>query len=164
MIIPIGTKSSLALRPKVTICLIAINVIVAIISFPLMKKTEKDFFKVYRQLYANEIRLYQAEYKPNDKFNTYLQSHFEDSIKQIEIAKDYIDLQIGIMQALSLIGASIEDIESYEEELAERTELFYADLNDGSGEIFDEWKHLKAKEDKIVQSNIVYSFGLTPKR
>ena len=164
MIIPIGTKSSLALKPKVTIGLIIANVIVAIISFPLMKESEKDLFKVYRHLYANQIRLYVAEHRPNERFDPYFQGHFESSLKQIETAEDYIDLEIGIMEALSFVNATIEDIESYGEELLERTELFYADLHDGSDEIFDDWKRLKSKEEKILQANVVYALGLTPKK
>ena len=48
-IIPIGTKSSLALKPKLTIGLIAANVIVALITVPLMIRTESDLFKVQRE-------------------------------------------------------------------------------------------------------------------
>ena len=65
-IIPIGTKSSLALKPKVTIGLIVVNIVIALITLPLGLQTVKGLFKAQRDRYAAEVRLYLNEHADNE--------------------------------------------------------------------------------------------------
>lgn len=166
MIIPIGTKSTLALRPAITIGLIAANIIVAIISFPLSMNTEKKVFEVRRDRYARQVKLFIAEQETatDNPYDTYLRRHTDGAVKKIENARDYYDLEMAIMDALLLSGASFDELEEFEQVLAERTELDYMDIIDGTAEDFDEWTRLRAREEKTIAGDVVYSFGLVPSK
>jgi membrane associated rhomboid family serine protease len=161
-IIPVGTKSSLALKPKVTIGLIAVNILVATITIPLGMQTEKDFFKVERDLYAREVRLYLNERYDDDGYR--VGPSVERFIADIEQAGDYYDLEYAIMEALYFAGASFEDLEAYEKELDERTELYYASAFDGSADTFAEWQRLRAKEETIIDGHVIQQLGLVPNK
>lgn len=163
-IIPIGTKSSLALKPKVTIGLIAVNILIAMITFPLGFQAHKNLFKVQRERYAHEIRLYLTEHPIDEGGGFRYGPSIEELVREIEKAEDYIDLEIAVMEALLYAGADIEDLEEYEKVLDERTELHYIDSFDGSEYTFSQWKQIKAKEDKVMEGNVVYALGLVPSK
>ncbi|UCF04469.1 MAG: rhomboid family intramembrane serine protease [bacterium] len=165
MIIPIGTKSSLALKPMLTIGLIVTNVIIAMITFPLSMGTEKSLFKVRRDRYAEQVKLYISEHGDSDgSYNIYIQRQIDRSIKEIENAEDYFDLEMAIMDAILLSGASFEDLEEFGTELAERTDLDYINAEFDQSESFSEWKRLMAKEEKVIQGNVSFAFGLVPSK
>jgi len=163
MIIPIGTKSSLALKPKVTIGLIVINFIIAAIPLPLMLQAEKDFLKVQKQRYTRQIQLYLLEQPPGQYSNIFIASTIENTLRELEEAEDFTDFQIELYTALSMMDIDFEELERYGEELEERTTIHYMNSDEGSP-AFEEWKRLRAKEESIINGNINFALGLVPSK
>lgn len=164
MIIPIGTKGSLALKPTMTIGLIVANIIVAILTFPIAHQSQKALFETQRELYAREVSLYIADHRDDGEYAGYLDGSVDNAFGKIETAEDYYDLQMYIMEAMGAAGFDPNDLEQFEEELIARTEEHYAGSFDGTYDAFAEWKRLKAKEDKILEGNVVQVLGLVPSR
>ncbi len=161
-IIPIGTKSSLALKPKVTIGLIAVNIVIALITLPLGFQAAKGLFKVQRDRYASEVRLYLNEHARDEDGGYRYGPSTEELVRDIERSEDYIDLEVAVIEALMYAGGDFEDLEEYEKVLDERTELHYIDSYDGSEMNFNEYKRLKAKEDKVMGGHVNFALGLVP--
>lgn len=164
LIIPIGTKGSLALKPKMTIGLIIANVVVALLTFPIGHHSGKNLFKTQRELYAREVSLYIADHREGDENTGYLDGFVNGAIEKIETADDYYDLQMHIMEAMGTAGFDANDLDEYEEELLARTDDYYDNPFDASYDAFTDWKRLKAKEEKILKGNVVQSLGLVPSR
>lgn len=164
ILIPIGTKGSLALKPKMTIGLIIINIIIAVFTFPLAHHSEKQLFTIHRDIFAKEIRLYVSEHREDSELSSYLDGYIESAIQQIETAEDYFELEMYMVEAITAAGLDIEDFESYEDELLARSDDYYAGSFDGSYDTFTDWKRLKAKEDKILNGDVIHVLGLVPNR
>lgn len=164
ILLPIGTKSSLALKPKITIGLIIANIIIAVFTFPLANQNSEEIFKVQRDRYARQVQLFIAEHSSKNSDNVYFQAEIEGSAGRIEKAEDYYELEMEVMETLYLAGASIEDLEAHEAELLERTDDYYAESDYETVELFTEWKRLKAKEDKVLQGNVIFALGLVPSK
>ncbi len=162
--IPIGTKSTLALKPKLTIGLIATNIIVAIISFPLMIQTEKKCFEVQRERLATELRLLVKDRSHSDDSYEYQNMFIDGSFKNIEKTSDYSELEFELIESMSLLGVTFEDLEDYEEELKGKTEQDFIHRPDGMADDFAEWKRLIAKEEAAFNRNINFSLGLIPSK
>jgi membrane associated rhomboid family serine protease len=162
-VIPIGTKASLALKPKVTISLIAINVLIGLFTFPMMMQTEKDLLKVQRERYAMQVRLYISEHSSESSYDRYFDSHIHEAVRDIKNAEDYYELEVGVMEALTYAGVDIDDLQDYENVLAEREESYY-ELYDDQIYDFREWKRLYEKEDKVLSANVIHSLGLVPSK
>lgn len=163
MIIPIGTKSTLALKPKLTIGIIAANVIIAIITTPMMIQSEKNLFQAQRGKYACQARLYLAEHQVSDTPYSFVRSHMHETIGNIENAEDYLELEIEIAKFATFVGATLEEIEEFERELLDRTAEYYDESEFGIAETFREWRTLKAREERIVSKNVIHSLGLIPR-
>jgi membrane associated rhomboid family serine protease len=161
-IIPIGTKSSLALKPKVTIGLIAVNILIALITIPLGLQSAKSLFKVQRDRYASEVRLYLNEHARDNEGGYRYGPSTEELVWNIQQSEDYYDLEVAVIEALTYGGGGFEDLEAYEKVLDERTELHYIDSYDGSEQTFTEYKRLKAKEDKVMGGHVNFALGLVP--
>ncbi len=164
IIIPIGTKGSLALKPKMTIGLIVVNIVIALFTFPIAHQSQKNLFKTQRELYAREVSLYIADHRQDGEYAGYLDGYVDNTIEMIETAEDYYDLQMYIMEAMGAAGFDANDLEEYEGELRGRTEEYYAGSFGASYDAFADWKQLKAKENKILHGNVVQVLGLVPSR
>ncbi len=162
MIIPIGTKSTLALKPKVTISLIAACTLIYIFSFLQGGQTGEELFKLHRKLYASQVRLYLYDRSADSGKGPYLDPQGEAGIEMIERADDYSDMQIGIMEAMNMSCTAIETIQEYEKVLVERNEDYYPDGI--ARDELNEWNRLKNREDDILNSHVTYALGLVPSK
>jgi membrane associated rhomboid family serine protease len=162
-IIPIGTKSTLALKPKLTIGLIAVNILVSIITIPLMMQSQSDLFKVQRERFARQLELYLREKSPASIFGNSFQGSVSGAIGEIEKAKDYQSLRIALLAALSTSGVSPQAFEDYEKTLRGRTESAFMSIG-GAMALFEEWKTLVAREERIVQGSVFNTLGLIPSK
>ena len=161
-IIPIGTKSSLALKPKLTIGLIAANIIVALITVPLMIQTESDLFKVQRGRFAGQIRLYAQEHPRDALLTSPSGASMDQSLQELESAKDFQSFQYALFKSLAASGITAEEFQKYEETLRSRSEEYY--LGSESDAAFGEWKQLCARESTIVEGSVLNRFGLIPSK
>ncbi|MBN1163816.1 MAG: rhomboid family intramembrane serine protease [Candidatus Krumholzibacteriota bacterium] len=163
MIIPIGTKAALALKPKVTISLIAICFLVHLFSSLLGGQAEEDLFRVHKRLYASQVRLYLIEKSSSSNSSVYLGKTAEEGIRIIEEADNYADIQYGIMHATGLTCTAIEKIEDFGKVLKKREDGHYAEGSDGQYE-FENWKRLKGKEDDVLNAHVNFALGLVPSK
>jgi len=163
-IIPIGTKSTMALKPKLTIALIAANILVSIITIPLMLQTESDLFKVQRVRLARQIELYVKEKPAATILGAPSQSAVNGAVGQIEEAKDFRSFQMALYTTLCALGISPQEYQSYEKTLRVRNESFYRATGGEAEELFGEWKRLVAKEAKITDGSVLNRFGLIASR
>ena len=164
MIIPIGTKSSLALKPIMTIGLIAVNIIIALITLPLGGRLERKMFEAQKGRYAAQLRLYLMEHQGyKDPYN-YGSRYIEGSIDGLERTEDYTDFQMELFGILSIIDLSFEELESYGATLDGRDDAFYDDLTYGESEAFYEWRKQREKEENVLNGHINFALGLKPNR
>jgi len=163
IIIPIGAESSVALKPKVTITLIVINIVVFLISVPVSINSEKQLLKLEARLYAKLIELYALEHR-YDKASDNLYSGDGDAIGDLSRSKTPDEFRQNYIRALSLHGLSPETLSSYEKTISERDESFYYDKGDKLLQAFIDWKILKDKEETLIAADINYFFGLIPSR
>jgi membrane associated rhomboid family serine protease len=161
-IIPIGTASSLALKPKLTIGLIAANVLVAIVTIPLMIVTGGDLFMVQRVRYAREIKLYLEDQKPGTILLNLSGTSTDQLLDEVERAKDSRSFQVSIFRAMSASGITAEDLTRFEETLGTRDRTYYA--GSANEEIFGEWERLRAREQAIIDGSVLNRFGLIPSK
>jgi membrane associated rhomboid family serine protease len=159
-IIPIGTKSSLALTPKLTIGLIAANVLVAIITVPLMIQTESDLFRVQRVRFARQIELYLDEHPAKVTPASILGKSLGQSLQDLESAKDFQSFQAALSNALAMSGVTAEAFQNYERILRSRGEDYY--LGSKNDAAFSEWRLLRTREETIVARSVLHRFGLVP--
>ena len=163
MIIPIGTKAALALKPKVTIGLIAACIIVHILASTLSGQTGEEMFKVHRDLYAQQVRLYILDKSRDGGLPGHMTPAAAHGIEMMELADGYYDLEMGLIEAMGGSYSAFGDIESYGRELAERDESYYPEFSDEIN-VFAEWKRLKKRETKVLDSHVNYALGLVPSR
>ena len=163
-IIPIGTKSSLALKPKITIGLIVINILIGIITFPLMMQSETGLLDIQRDRYANQVRLYIADHPEDFRSDEQVWMIEQEYLPMMESAEDWFDLEYALMGALSIMRIDFEQLEEFGKVLEERTPDYYADATSNGYWHFDEWKSQMARERKHRESNVIHMFGLVPSK
>jgi len=161
MIIPIGTKSSLALKPKLTIGLIAANAIVAAITIPLMLTTESALLRVRGERFATQIRLYLEDHQREDAFALIPSAGVEPALRELETAKDVQGLQIALYNSFQTTGILPGEFESYKETLRSGGESDRGSAIGSSG-MLAAWKTLCAKEQEISDGSVLNRFGLIP--
>ena len=162
MIIPIGTKSSLALKPVMTIGLIIVNTIIAIITLPLGSQTEHKIFEAQRERYGRQLELFIIDHSNPRYDDTFGRRYINDSIKEINSAEDYMDLEMKLFGVLSMLDITFEDLEEYGAELEERSDSYYENKTYAEMEIFFEWERLREKEDKAFNGHVNFALGLKP--
>ncbi|MCK4350988.1 MAG: hypothetical protein KAX13_09020, partial [Candidatus Krumholzibacteria bacterium] len=91
MIIPIGTKSPLALKPVMTIGLIIINTIIAIITLPLGSQTDRKIFEAQRERYSRQLELFVIDHSNPKYDDIFGRRYIKESIDELESADDYTD-------------------------------------------------------------------------
>jgi membrane associated rhomboid family serine protease len=164
MIIPIGTKSSLALKPIITIGLIAVNIIIAIITLPLGGRLERKMFEAQKGRYSAQLRLYLMEHEGYDDPFNFGSRYIEESIDGLERAEDYADFQMELFGILGMIDLSFEELEMYGAELEGREDSFYEDLSYAESEAFYEWRRQRDREEKVLNGHVNFALGLKPTR
>jgi membrane associated rhomboid family serine protease len=163
MIIPIGTKADLALKPKVTIGLIAACIIVHIIASTMSGQTGDEMFRVHRDLYAQQVRLYVMDRNGENGLPGYVSPEAAAGIQRMEEAEDYYELEMGLIEAMGGSYNAFDDIESFGRELAGREDSYYPELSQEASD-FADWKRLKERETKVLDSHVNYALGLVPSR
>ncbi|MBD3179165.1 MAG: rhomboid family intramembrane serine protease, partial [Candidatus Latescibacteria bacterium] len=157
IILPIGTKSSIAFKPKMTISLIVINVIIAIISFAGSGYDQSDLLEAQRGRYLQQTKLYVMkmgqEYEAPD---------IRESLYQIDNANNLIEMQTAIIDVIGRVGGTINDYQSFGNELSGREESTFTNV--AELELFREWKESRADEIKVMVGGINYSYGLIPSK
>jgi membrane associated rhomboid family serine protease len=164
MIIPIGTKSSLALKPMMTIGLIVVNVIIAAVTLPLGGSIERKMFEAQKGRYAAQLRLYLMEHQGYEDPFDFGSRYIEESISGLERADDYTDFQMELFGILSMIDLSFEELEMYGETLESRDDSFYEDLSYSESETYIEWRRQRDREDKVLNGHVNFALGLKPNR
>ena len=164
MIIPIGTKSSLALKPLMTIGLIAVNVVVAAVTLPLGGRFERRMFEAQKGRYAAQIRLYLMEHEGYDDPFDFGSRYIEETIGGLERAEDYADFQAELSGILGMIDLSFDELERYGATLGGRDESFYEDRSYAESEAFYEWRALRDSEEKALNGHVNFALGLRPNR
>ncbi len=160
-IIPIGTKSTLALKPKVTIILIAICITVHILTSISGGRVVEGLISVHPGLYANQVHLYLLENPSGDNEQGYVNDYQLAAITRIRHAKDYITIENGIYTALGGSCGAIGKLEEFGDVLLSRDDSFYAGSREQS-DLFADWKTCKGEEDEVLSGLVTYSFGLVP--
>jgi len=163
MIIPIGTKADLALKPKVTIGLIAACIIVHIIASTMSGQTGEDMFLVHRDLYVQQTRLYIMDKNHDDGLPGYIDPEAANGIEMMENAEDYYDLEMGLIKAMGGSYNAFDDVEAFGLDLAERDESYYPELSQEASD-FADWQRLKKRETDVLDSHVNYALGLVPGR
>ena len=162
IIIPIGTKSTLALKPIVTISLIAICGVVHIFSSMSGGNITEKLITVYPDLYADQVHLYLLE-NPEEEDLPYLNEYQHAAISQIRGAKEYYTIEEGIYQAFDGSCGCIDKIEKFGDILLSRNDSYYSDSPEQS-ELFQNWKIFKKKEDRVLAGLPSFSLGLVPRK
>jgi membrane associated rhomboid family serine protease len=163
MIIPIGTRAELALKPKITIGLIAACIIVHILAATMSGQSGEEMFRVHRDLYAQQTRLYIMDKSRDGGLPGHISPEAAHGIEMMEQAEDYYDLEMGLIEAMGGSYNAFDRIESYGRKLAERDESFYPEYSEETSE-FTEWKRLKKREAKVLDGHVNYALGLVPGR
>ncbi len=163
MIIPIGTKADLALKPKVTIGLIAACIIVHILASTMSGQTGEEMFRVHRDLYARQVRLYIMDRSRDGGLPGYISPEAASGIEMMENSEDYYNLQMGLIEAMGGSCNAFADVEEFGIELGNRDESFYPEFSEEASD-FDDWKRLKKRENKVLDSHVNYALGLVPGR
>jgi len=163
IVIPIGTRSTLAMKPRVTIGLIVACVLVHVTAMTLSSRSGKDMLEVHRELYAAQMRLYLLDMSAGEDGRGFITPRQANAIHMIETAGDYFELQMGIVEAIGGSCSSFGAFEKFGEVLAERDPGHYPVLSEAS-DAFDDWKRMKAREEKVLGRHINYAFGLIPSR
>jgi membrane associated rhomboid family serine protease len=163
MIIPIGTRADLALKPKVTIGLIAACVIVYILTSTMSGHTGREMFEVHRDLYTQQVRLYIMDRSRDGGVPGFISPAAASGIEKMENAEDYYELEAGLVSAMGGSFSAIDDIEDFGKELAGRDASYYPEFSQEANDLAD-WKRLKKLEQKVLDSHVNYALGLVPAR
>jgi membrane associated rhomboid family serine protease len=163
MIIPIGTKSSLALKPKLTIGLIAANVVVAAITLPLMIRTESSLLKVRGERLAVEIRLFLAERSNANAPFGVSPGVVEEALGDLEAARNMQSLQLALYNALLTANIQPGEFEKYERTLRQR-DTSEGGADTGASDLLAARKALRTREQEISDGSVFGRFGLLPGR
>jgi membrane associated rhomboid family serine protease len=162
MIIPIGTQSSLALKPKLTIGIIAANIVVALITMPLMLRTGNELLMVQRERFAKQIRLYIIEHPRDGLLASVPSAGVDESIQELETAKDVRSFQFALYRTLQITGVPPEVFREYENALRSKGGMNDTDSEMGFSGMLAEWNALRAKEQRIADGNVLNRLGLIP--
>ena len=157
IILPIGTKSSIAFKPKVTISLIVINVIIAIISFSGLGNDRSSLLEIRSSRYLEQTKLYVIEMGEE-----YESSEIRECLYRIEHSQNLIEMQTAVIEVIGRVGGSIRDYQEFENELSRKDEDYFDNL--AELEMFRNWKQHRAAETRIMVGEINYSYGLIPSR
>ncbi len=163
MIIPIGTKAELALKPKVTIGLIATCVLVYLVVSAMARQTGRELFEVHRDLYTKQVRLYLADRNGGIGEPGRIDPAEALGISMMENAGNYYELQVGLVSAMGGSTDALLDIEDFGDVLAQRDDSYYSPFSLEADE-FADWKRLKKREEKVAGSHVNYVLGLVPDR
>ncbi len=163
-LIPIGTKSELALKPKLTIGLIVVNIVIAIITIPLMLNTQDELFDVQKNRLARQLKLYISDHRGELPDNPYVERELDENIEELAGARSYDQLNCRLYTVLAYLGIDYSQLEEYGTELDNRGEEYYQSSFTDSGWLLKEWKKLKAEEDQIMSRNVNHSLGLIPQK
>lgn len=163
LIIPVGTKSTLALKPKITLTLIAICIIVHILSGMSGGSVRGDIFKIHRDMYSAQVHLYLLENDPFYQENGYFEEMQQYGLESIKSSGSYEELESAIFQAMGNSFTCFADLEKFGNELYARDDSYYAteELKHG---LFTDWKRLSAREDKALGGLVSYNLGLVPRK
>lgn len=163
-IIPIGTKTELALKPKITIGLIAVNIIIAVITIPLMMNTQGKLFNLQKKRISKQIKLYIIDHREELPNNQYIERELNQRIEEISVAKSYDQLNCRLYAILTFLGIDYDQLEQYGAELGERKENYYQNSFSESSWLLQDWKKLRAQEDQAMNQNVNHTFGLVPQK
>ena len=163
IIIPIGTKSTLALKPIVTISLIVLCVVVHIFSNMSSGNITEKLITVYPELYADQVHLYILEKQAENYEPMELNEYQLSAISQIRNAKEFYTIEEGIYQALDGSCSCFDNIEKFGTLLLSRSDSHYSD-SPVQSELFKNWKISKDKEDKVLAGLPSFSLGLVPRK
>lgn len=164
MIIPIGTKSPLALKPVMTIGLIIINTIIAIITLPLGNQTDRKIFEAQRERYSRQLELFVIDHSNPKYDDIFGRRYIKESIDELQSADDYTDLEIKLFGILSMLDITFEELEEHGAVLEERSDSYYDDKTYSEMEVFFEWELLREKEEKAFNGHVNFALGLKPTR
>jgi membrane associated rhomboid family serine protease len=162
MIIPIGTKSTLALKPIMTIGLIVVNIIIAVITLPLAGHMESKIFEAQKERYAVQLKLYLIEHGGYDDPYSYMSRYVEDSLRKLTECEDYTDFEIELFGILSMLELSFEELEEFGTVLQERDDTYYDNRSYAESETYYEWQALVEKEERVFLGHVNFAFGLKP--
>ncbi len=161
-IIPIGTKSSLALKPRLTLGLIAVNVVVAAVTIPVMLRMERNLFGAQRARLARQMELFLDDHGGPSRSAAPFVPAGGGTVAAIEDAPDPASLDYALAAALAASGKTPEDFMRFERILRARMD---ADRGFGAdAALFAEWKRLLEREERIVEDNVQNALGLVPSR
>lgn len=162
LVLPIGTKGSLALKPKLTIALIAANAVVALLTLPLVHHAGKDLFRVQCERFSLQLRLYVEEYPCEHLTAGSAGERGENASLEIERAEDPRGLELALLEAFVQCGVDPDDFRRYETTLRERDDFHYlGDRNDGAA-LFAEWREIERKEARLAEGGVFNRLGLVP--
>ncbi|MCK4537903.1 MAG: rhomboid family intramembrane serine protease [Candidatus Krumholzibacteria bacterium] len=161
-IIPVGTKSALALKPKVTISLIVICIVVHMLTSMTGGDIQSDLFKVERKIYHVQVHLFLLE---NDEF--YLENGYIDNLQEMAMdgiagSSDYADLESNIFTAMGNSFSCFKDLESFGNTLYKRDASFY-EGEPFRQELLAKWKDIQKKEESVLNRIPSFSLGLVPR-
>ena len=165
LILPIGTKSSIAFKPKLTISLIVINTLIAVVTFINPGHNETALLKVQKERFAHQIRLYAIEKIDTEERGGNLSFEIELAITEVRNSSNYHDLKTGLFKAIYLVNdGNIDDFREFEKTLKDRSPNFYLKSSAETIDSFDKWEICKEKEVRVAIGKINYSYGLVPSR
>ncbi|MCK4548999.1 MAG: rhomboid family intramembrane serine protease [Candidatus Krumholzibacteria bacterium] len=151
------------MKPKVTIGLIAACIIVHILASAMSGQTGEEMFRVHRDLYAQQVRLYILDRSRDGGVPGYISPEAANGLEMMENAEDYYNLETGLIAAMDGSYHAFDDIEEFGLELGDRDESYYPEFSEEASE-FDDWKRLKKRENKVLDSHVNYALGLVPGR
>jgi membrane associated rhomboid family serine protease len=164
-ILPIGTKSSIAFKPKLTITLIVINTLIAIITLTNTGHDKTALFKVQKEKFAQQIYLYAIENTDIEETGNDCSPEIELAITEIENSGNPDNLGINLYKAIYMVsGGEVEDFREFGNTLRSRSRDFYSTSSVKTSNNFDKWKECKENEVRISVGRINNSFGLVPSR
>ena len=159
-IIPIGTKATLALKPAVTIGLIAVNAIVFALTLVAAGPDESKLFDVQREICAEQLTLFLLEHPENIPYG----GTVEAAVFDVRRAGDWRELEKALWTAIAAAGADPADYETFCGELTERTDLDFVNRDDGSSAAFRAWEARRAEQQRILDTHVNFALGLVPGR
>ncbi|MBU8921864.1 MAG: rhomboid family intramembrane serine protease [Bacteroidales bacterium] len=162
IILPVGTKSTLALKPKVTISLIVICIVVHMLTSMTGGDIHADLFKVEREIYHVQVHLFLLE---NDEF--YLENGYIDNLQEMAMdgiagSSDYADLESNIFTAMGNSYSCFKDLENFGNTLYKRDASFYKG-EPVRQELLAEWKSIQKKEESVLNRIPSFALGLVPR-
>ena len=165
IILPIGTKSSIAFKPKLTIILIVINTLITLITVVNPGYDETALFNVQKEKFAQQVHLYAIEKMDAEESYNDCSLEIQHVIAEIRNSKNPNDFEISLSEAIYMIdGGGFRDFQEFENTLRSRSSGFYSSYGINTVDSFNKWRECREKELRIAIGKINYSFGLIPSR